>query len=69
MSPGTTRVYVVSGMTCDHCVRSVVEEVSDVPGVSAVEVDLSTGRTEVVGDNIDDDAIRVAVAEAGYEMA
>lgn len=69
MSASTTRVYTVSGMTCDHCVRSVVEEVSEIPGVSAVDVELATGRAEVTGENLSDDAIRAAVAEAGYEAA
>ncbi len=69
MSPSTTRVYTVTGMTCEHCVRSVVEEVSEIPGVSAVDVELATGRAEVTGENLSDDAIRAAVAEAGYEAA
>ena len=69
MSPSTTRVYTVTGMTCEHCVRTVVDEVSEIPGVSAVDVDLDTGRTEVVGEDLHDDAIRVAVAEAGYSVA
>ena len=32
-----TSTYAVTGMTCDHCVRSVTEEVSEVPGVTAVD--------------------------------
>jgi copper chaperone len=64
-----TRDYTVQGMTCDHCVLSVREEVSEVPGVAAVDVDLSSGRLTVAGDDIDDDAIRAAVTEAGYEVA
>jgi copper chaperone len=64
-----TREYTVNGMSCSHCVLSVREEVSDVPGVTAVDVDLTSGRMTVLGAAIDDDAIRVAVAEAGYEIA
>ena len=63
----TTHEYVVEGMTCEHCVRSVTEEVSEVPGVTAVEVDLAGGRVTVQGD-ADDAAVRAAVAEAGYEV-
>jgi copper chaperone len=63
------REYVVEGMTCSHCVLSVREEVSDVPGVSAVDVDLASGRMTVTGDHIDDDAVRDAVADAGYMVA
>jgi copper ion binding protein len=59
--------YTVSGMTCQHCVASVTEEVSEVPGVESVEVDLSSGRLVVTGD-ADDAAVRAAVAEAGYQV-
>ena len=64
-----TRDYTVEGMTCSHCVLSVQEEVSEVPGVSAVDVDLTTGRLSVAGEQVSDDAVRQAVAEAGYEVA
>jgi copper chaperone len=61
--------YTVTGMTCEHCVLSVREEVGAVAGVEAIDVDLATGRLAVRGDGIDDDAIAEAVAEAGYEVA
>ena len=63
------RDFSVQGMTCDHCVLSVREEVSEVPGVDAVDVDLASGRVTVTGLDFSDDAVRVAVAEAGYEVA
>ena len=59
--------YTVRGMTCSHCVSSVREEVAEVDGVESVDVDLASGRLTVTGGDIDDDAIRAAVAEAGYE--
>ena len=62
-----TSTYEVSGMTCAHCVRSVTEEVSEVPGVTAVEVDLAGGLLTVTG-AADDSAVRAAVAEAGYQV-
>ena len=62
-----TSTYGVSGMTCEHCVRSVTEEVSEVPGVTAVDVDLASGRLTVTG-AADDDAVRAAVVEAGYQV-
>ncbi len=60
--------YAVQGMSCDHCVVAVREEVAEVPGVSAVEVDLASGRMRVAGAGVDDAAVRAAVAEAGYEV-
>jgi copper chaperone CopZ len=63
----TTREYIVEGMTCQHCVLSVTEEVSEVAGVENVDVDLSTGRLVVSGD-VNDESVREAVAEAGYAV-
>ena len=63
------KTYSVSGMTCSHCVMSVREEVSEVAGVEAVDVDLSSGRLVVRGEGIEDSAVEAAVAEAGYEVA
>jgi copper chaperone CopZ len=54
-------------MTCEHCVRSVTEEVSEVAGVTGVTVDLASGRVTVDGD-ADAAAVRAAVEEAGYQV-
>lgn len=59
--------YSVKGMTCQHCVASVSDEVSAVAGVERVHVDLDSGQLTVVGD-ADPAAIRTAVADAGYEL-
>ena len=64
-----SKLYVVNGMTCDHCVLSVTEEVSEVAGVERVEVDLASGRLVVHGHGFADAAVRDAVTEAGYEVA
>ncbi len=65
-----TSTYTVTGMTCGHCVSAVTEEVTAVPGVTAVDVDLASGRLTVTSDApVDDDAVRAAVDEAGYELA
>jgi copper chaperone len=61
--------YVVTGMTCEHCVRSVEEEVGDVAGVADVAVDLVSGSVRVTSDRpIDDAAVKAAVEEAGYAV-
>lgn len=63
------RTYTVEGMSCEHCVRAVREEVGQLPGVEAVEVDLASGRLDVRGEGLDDEAVRAAVDEAGYVLA
>jgi len=64
-----TAVYTVTGMTCGHCEKAVSEELSALPGVTAVTADAATGRVSVTsGAPLDDDAVRAAVDEAGYEL-
>ena len=61
--------YQVSGMTCDHCVHAVTTELTKLPGVREVEVDLSTGGVSVTSDAaLAIDAVREAVDEAGYTL-
>ena len=59
--------YAVPDMSCDHCVVAITEEVSQVAGVDSVQVDLASKRVDVGGPDLDDAAIRAAIAEAGYE--
>ncbi|MEA5153371.1 heavy-metal-associated domain-containing protein [Raineyella sp.] len=64
-----TTAYTVSGMSCGHCVNSVTEEVSGVAGVTAVDVDLESGRMVVTSDaEVAFEAIAAAVDEAGYSV-
>ena len=64
-----TRTFTVQGMTCGHCVSSVTEEVQEVPGVESVDVVLETGSLTVTSSQaLDDDAVRAAVEEAGYQL-
>ncbi len=62
------RTYTVTGMTCGHCEMSVREEVSEVAGVSGVEVSHETGALTVSGEGFSDEAITAAVEEAGYAV-
>ena len=57
----TTSTYTVVGMTCEHCVRSVSEEVGAIPGVSDLSVDLATGSLSVTTDA----EVAEALEEAG----
>ena len=61
--------YTVGGMSCGHCKSAVTEEVEQVAGVEAVEVDLDTKLVVVRGAGVSDDAVRDAIREAGYEAA
>ena len=61
--------YEVPGMSCDHCKKAVTEELTRVPGVTSVVVDLETKLVVVQGEGLDDTALRAAIDEAGYEAA
>jgi copper chaperone len=65
----TTSTWTVTGMTCEHCVRAVSEEVSGIEGVTAVAVDLASGQVTVESDApLAPASIVAAVDEAGYEV-
>ena len=66
----STSTYTVVGMTCGHCVNAVTEEVAQLPGVTAVDVDLASGGLTVTSDApVEETAVRAAVEEAGYEVS
>jgi copper chaperone len=61
--------YTVTGMTCGHCVSAVTAELSRLPGVSEVQVDLASGAVVVTSAaDLADDEVRAAVDEAGYAL-
>ncbi|WP_037559868.1 heavy-metal-associated domain-containing protein [Spirillospora albida] len=61
--------YSVQGISCGHCVNAITAEVSDVPGVVEVEVDVNAKSVTVRGDELDDAALRAAIDEAGYQIS
>lgn len=71
MSAGTHSAQVtVGGMTCEHCVASVTEELEELAGVTGVEVDLATGLVRIASDRpLAGGEVRLAVEEAGYWLA
>jgi copper chaperone len=65
-----TTTFTVIGMTCEHCVQAVTQELQGLPGVHDVSVDLASGNVAVSSDApLADDVVRDAVDEAGYEVA
>ena len=59
-------VFSVPAMTCRHCVRAVSAQVRDVTGVVALRADATTRTVRVQG-TAQPDALRSAIAVAGYE--
>ena len=61
--------YSVPAIHCEHCALSLREEISEVPGVANVEVDLDAKIVTVEGREVSDALVRAAIVEAGYEAA
>lgn len=68
----STMVVDVEGMTCQHCVSSVTKEVSGLPGVTDVTVNLEptgvSSVTVVTEGKLSTEVVAAAIAEAGYTM-
>ena len=68
----TTTQFAIHGMTCGHCVGAVTGELSALPGVRDIRIDLVAGGTStahVTSDApLDADTVRAAVDEAGYDL-
>lgn len=64
-----TATYIVTGMTCGHCVSAVTTELSAIAGVNDVRADLETGRATVTSaEPLDRDLFVAAVNEVGYQL-
>ena len=63
----TTLTYSVPGISCGHCKNAIEAEVREVDGVQSAIVDIDA-RVVVVEGEATEEAVRAAVAEAGYEV-
>lgn len=64
-----SHTYSVKGMTCDHCAGAVTAEVTKIPGVTDVNVDVEQGRLTVTSaESVSTGAVTEAVEEAGYAV-
>jgi copper chaperone len=64
------QTFEATGMTCGHCMAAVKEEVGAIADVTAVAVDLVTGRVTVTSDReVTSAEMAAAIDEAGYELA
>ena len=69
MSRSTQQSYAVVGMSCEHCAAAIDAQLTQVPGVREVEVDLASGRVLISSSAaLDEDAVREAVEAAGYAL-
>ena len=60
-------VIFVKGMSCGHCKAMVEKNLSKLPGVESVTVDLASGETVIQG-NADQAAIREVIEDLGFSI-
>jgi len=59
----------VKGMSCGHCAASVTKALEELPGVSQVQVDLTSGRVTFACDSpIPTEDLAGVIKNAGYEL-
>lgn len=64
-----TTTITVEGMTCEHCVNAVKGEISQLPGVSDLSIELDSGLVTIKSESdLDSAALAAAVDEAGYAI-
>ena len=66
----TEQTYRVPDVSCDHCVRAITAELTKLPGVRRVDIDLSSKQVTVEHDgSVSDAQLREGIEEAGYDVA
>lgn len=61
------RTFKVTGMTCGHCQRAVIQAIQTLDPAARVEVDLGAGSVSV-DSALDEQAIREAIIAEGYQV-
>ena len=62
-----SKTISIEGMMCQHCVAHVTKALTEVPGVTSVNVSLEHKNAVVTG-SADDKALTDAVTDAGYKV-
>jgi len=60
---------LIEGMSCKHCVKHVEDALKEIEGIISVKVDLKNKNATVdLANEINDERIRSAIEDAGYEV-
>lgn len=62
------KVIIIEGMSCNHCVMAVKNALSQIEGVSRVDVELNNNRAIVEGETIPNEIIKEKIEDAGYDV-
>lgn len=67
MSTVNTHTFQVPDISCQHCIDAITSEVSAVPDVQSLQVDLEAKTVMVVGG--ENDALIAAIDDAGFDVS
>ncbi|MBT2728016.1 MULTISPECIES: copper chaperone CopZ [unclassified Bacillus (in: firmicutes)] len=61
---------IVKGMSCGHCINSIEGSVGELPGVTAVKVNLDSGTVSVEFNpsEVTIDKIKETIDDQGYDV-
>ena len=63
------KTIIIEGMACGHCTARVQKALEAVEGIAEVIMSLEKKSAEItLNAPVDDEALRAAVTEAGYEV-
>lgn len=64
------KTFLVPDVSCEHCVRAITNELSQIEGIEQVKVDIPTKIVTVrASDAVADATIVAGLGQAGYEVA
>jgi uncharacterized membrane protein YraQ (UPF0718 family)/copper chaperone CopZ len=61
-------IIAISGMSCEHCARSIRRALLENAGVKSAAVDFKKGRAVVTGDGFDVKQLEAAIVSLGYSV-
>ncbi|MGJ7920259.1 heavy-metal-associated domain-containing protein [Neobacillus sp. LXY-4] len=64
-----TKKILIEGMSCDHCIKHVTNALTELDGVTNVDVNLKGNyATLSANTEVSDEAIKAALDDAGYDV-
>lgn len=62
------KTLLVEGMSCGHCENAVKTALSELSGVSKVDVDLASKKVVIEGEGLSDNLIKDTIEDIGYDV-
>ncbi len=60
--------FHVPDISCQHCVAAITQSVQAADAAAQVQIDTATKEVRVASAKLDEEAIALAIAEAGYTV-